>query len=264
MKELKQIIKRPRVALFELASCAGCQLQILNCEDELVDILSLVDMVYFKEAMTETSDDYDIALIEGAVTRPADVDKLHRIREKAQLVFTLGACAHPGGIPALKNQHDMKEMEQAVYGDQAEYFPSYPAQAVSEVIPVDMHILGCPIDKAEFMEILTSVLLGKRPDVPTYPVCMECKLQENGCAFDRGDVCLGPVTRAGCHARCPSFGGRCYGCRGLADDPNEGAMAGILERHGLTLDDIKAQYALYNGGVGHRRRGAMALNVEVV
>jgi coenzyme F420-reducing hydrogenase gamma subunit len=249
MQELKKIIKRPRVALFELASCAGCQLQILNCEAELLDILGLVEFVYFKEAMSETSEDYDLALIEGAVTRPADVEKLRSIREKAQLVFTLGACAHPGGIPALKNTHDMKDLERTVYGEDGRLFPSYPAQAVSEVIPVDLHVLGCPIDKDEFMQILTSVLLGKRPEVPGYPVCMECKLRENECAFERGDVCLGPVTRAGCQARCPSFGGRCFGCRGLAEDPNEAAMEGILERHGLTLDEVKAQYDLYNGGM---------------
>jgi sulfhydrogenase subunit delta len=143
----------------------------------------------------------------------------------------------------------LADLQHAVYGEHADYFPTGAARPVDAVIPVDLHILGCPIDKDEFVRIVTAVLIGKKPDIPAYPVCVECKLRENVCAFDRDEICLGPVTRAGCGARCPSYGSHCFGCRGLADDPNTQAMEGILERHGLSVADVLAQYALYNGGI---------------
>lgn len=247
MAELMPKPKRPRVAVFELASCAGCQLQILNCEDELVDLLQLVEFAYFKEAMTETSDDYDIALIEGSITRASDEEKVRTIRERAKVVATLGSCAYPVGIPGLKNEHELAEMEQTVYGEHAEWFPSIQSKPVDAVIPVDFHILGCPIHKDDFMRVLTAVLIGKKPPIPTYPVCVECRLKENICAYDRGLVCLGPVTRAGCGAICPSYGSRCFGCRGLADDPNLPSTEALLEKHGRAPEQITAEYTLYNG-----------------
>ncbi|MCZ7664266.1 MAG: NADH:ubiquinone oxidoreductase [Thermoleophilia bacterium] len=252
--------KRPRLALFELASCAGCQLQILNCEDELVDLLQLVEFVYFKEAISETGNEYDIALIEGAVTREADETRLRAIRERAPLVITLGACAHPVGIPGLKNAHDSEEPGRLVYGDAAGYFPSTLARPVDAIIPVDAHIPGCPIHKDEFLSVVTALLVGRRPPIPGYPVCVECRLAENPCAFDRGALCLGPVTRAGCGALCPSYGSRCYGCRGPADDPNVSSFEALLEKNGLNAEDVLAEYVLYNG---YRALGDQALTMEV-
>ncbi|MHB1344538.1 MAG: NADH-quinone oxidoreductase subunit B family protein [Thermoleophilia bacterium] len=254
--------KRPRVALFELASCAGCQLQILNCEDELVDLLQLVEFVYFKEAMTETSDEYDLALIEGSVTRESDEEKLRVIRERAKLVVTLGSCAFPVGIPGLKNQHDLREIETLVYGSDSEFFPSIQAKPVDAVIPVDMHILGCPIHKDDFMRVLSALLVGKNPPVPTYPVCVECRLKENVCAYDRGLMCLGPITRAGCGAICPSYGSRCFGCRGLAADPNIPSLEALLEEHGRSGGQVLAEYALYNGYYSTRDGGLKAKVTE--
>jgi sulfhydrogenase subunit delta len=247
MTALMPPLKRPRVAVFELASCAGCQLQILNCEDELVDVLELVEFAYFKEAMTETSDNYDIAFIEGAVTRAADEEKLRVIRERAKAVATLGSCAFPVGIPGLKNALDLAETERLVYGQHAGWFPSVEAKPVDAVIPVDFHILGCPIHKDEFLRVLTAVLIGKKPPIPTHSVCVECRLKETVCAYDRGMVCLGPVTRAGCGAICPSYGSRCFGCRGLADDPNLDSNDALLEKHGKERDEIVAEFTLYNG-----------------
>jgi sulfhydrogenase subunit delta len=238
--------KKPRVAIFELAACAGCQLQILNCEDEIPELLGLIEFAYFKEAMTETSDVYDIALIEGSVTRESDEEKLRTIRERAAIVATIGACAFPVGIPGLKNIQDLEDVERAVYGNQADLFPSQAAKPVDAIIPVDLHILGCPIDKGEFVKVISALLVGKRPPVPTYPVCVECRLKENTCAYDRGLVCLGPITRAGCGAICPSYGSRCFGCRGLADDPNIPSIENLLEENGLTQADVMAEYVLYN------------------
>lgn len=258
MIEALQTLKRPRVAVFELASCAGCQLQILNCEDELVDLLQLVEFAYFKEAMSETSDVYDLALIEGSVTREADEQKLRTIRERAKLVGTLGSCAFPVGIPGLKNTQDPDEVGRHVYGDHAGYFPSIEARPVDAVIPVDLHIPGCPIHKDEFLRVVTAVLMGRKPPVPGYPVCVECRLKENVCAYDRGLVCVGPVTRGGCGAICPSFGSRCYGCRGLADDPNLPSIEALLEEHGLSREEILAEYTLYNGYYALRDGGLKA------
>lgn len=254
--------KRPRVALFELASCAGCQLQILNCEEELVDLLGLVEFVYFKEAMTETSDDYELALIEGSVTRESDETKLRVIRKRAKLVVTLGSCAFPVGIPGLKNQHDLPEIEALVYGSDAEYFPSIPARPVDTVIPVDLHILGCPIHKDDFMRVLSALLIGKHPPVPAYPVCVECRLRENVCAYDRGLTCLGPITRAGCGAICPSYGSRCFGCRGPADNPNIPSLETLMEEKGGSPEQTLAEYALYNGYYTTRDGGLKAKVAE--
>ncbi len=247
--------ERPRVALFELASCAGCQLQILNCEDELVDLLQLVEFVYFKEAMTETSDHYELALIEGSVTRESDEEKLRHIREKAALVVTLGSCAYPVGVPGLKNAHAPDEVGSLVYGADAGYFPTIEAKPVDAVIPVDLHILGCPIHKDDFIRVLTALLIGKHPPIPTHAVCVECRLKENVCAFDRGLVCLGPITRAGCGALCPSYGSRCFGCRGLCDDPNVASIEILLEEKGKTAEEIMAEYGLYNGYYARRDGG---------
>ncbi len=240
-------LKKPRVAVFELASCAGCQLQILNLEDELVDVLRLIEFAYFKEAMSNTSEDYDLALIEGAVTRASDEQKLLEIREKAAIVGTLGSCAYPVGIPGLKNSVDIEAASELVYGGKAALFPSVPVKPVDAVIDVDFHVLGCPIDKDEFLHTLTALLIGKKPPIPPYPVCVECRMKENVCAFDRGETCLGAVTRAGCGALCPTYGSRCYGCRGPADDPNEPSLEALLEERGKTPEQIAADYALYNG-----------------
>ncbi len=247
MYEALQVHKRPRVAIFELASCAGCQLQILNLEDELVDVLGLVEFVYFKEAMSNSSDEYDLALIEGSVTRESDAEKCRTVRERATLVGTLGSCAYPVGIPGLKNHGDVEAAAGIVYGEKADLFASHPVLPVDAVIDVDFRVLGCPIDKKDFLETLTALLLGRKPPSPTYPVCVECRIAENSCAFDRGETCLGPFTRAGCGALCPSYGGRCYGCRGPADDPNVLSMQALLEEHGLTPEQIAADFALYNG-----------------
>lgn len=238
---------KPKVAFFDFASCEGCQLQIANLEDELLDVLGLVELVNFREVMSERSDDYAIAFIEGAITRPADEERIKAIRANAAVLVAYGACAHLGGINCQKNFFDQAKVRAYVYGDKAGWFDTYLARPVSAVVKVDAVIPGCPVDKKEVVETIKAVLMGKVPRLPEYPVCVECKLAENVCVFDKGLTCLGPVTVAGCRAVCPTFGNKCLGCRGLVANPNVNAHKQILQEHGLTVDQMLNSFRMFDG-----------------
>ena len=193
-------MSKPRLAIFDFACCEGCQLQIVNMEEEILDLLEVVEPVEWREAMSEQSDTYDIALVEGSITRPEDVERIKQIRERASVLVAIGACATSGGVNKLKNNFEMDDVKQCVYGDAADmpHLDTMPTMAVSEVVKVDFEVYGCPMSKKEFAYIVRSLALGKTPVVPSYPVCVECKRNENVCRFEYGEVCLGPVTRAGC------------------------------------------------------------------
>ncbi|MDP2900426.1 MAG: NADH:ubiquinone oxidoreductase [Candidatus Bathyarchaeota archaeon] len=238
---------RPKVAFFDFASCEGCQLQIANLEDELLDVLSLIEPVNFREVMTERSDDYAVAFIEGACTRPHDEERLKEIRSHAAILVAYGACAHLGGVNCMKNFFDQDQVRAYVYGDKAAWFDTYPARPISAVVKVDAVIPGCPVDKNEVLATVKALLMGKTPRLPDYPVCVECKLAENVCVFEKGLTCLGPVTRAGCGAVCPSFGNKCLGCRGLVDNPNLNAHKGLLQERGLTVDQLLNSFRMFDG-----------------
>ncbi|MFH1775640.1 MAG: NADH:ubiquinone oxidoreductase [Chloroflexota bacterium] len=236
----------PRVAFFDFASCEGCQLQVVNCEDEIPALAKVVDIVNFREALTERSDDYDIAFIEGSCTREADIPRLEGIRKNAKVVVTLGACACLGGVNSLKNLRPMEEGLKYVYGKEAKLYNTFPTRPISAVIQVDLQIPGCPISKEEFLRVVGEVLLGKVPSIPNDPVCNECKKAGNVCVYDKGQTCLGPVTRGGCRAACVTGGTLCYGCRGLIDEPNVNAEKEVLEKAGLCADDLVKKFNLYN------------------
>ncbi len=238
---------KPRISFHDFTSCEGCQLQVLNCEDELLDILGVVDIVNFREAIDDRSDDYDIAFIEGAFTRESDRTRLEHIRKCAKVVVALGACACTGGLNVLKNYRGIDESMKTVYGDAAEWYETSPVQPISAAIKVDLQIPGCPISPAEFLEVVKAVLAGNTPKLPDYPVCVECKLKENVCLYHKGQYCMGLLARAGCGAWCPSYGGRCYACRGLVSNPNNDAAKEVLEEYGLTIDQIMAEFRLFNG-----------------
>jgi sulfhydrogenase subunit delta len=238
---------RPKVAFFDFASCEGCQLQIANLEDELLDLVGAVELVNFREVMTERSDDYAVAFIEGACTRPQDEERLKEIRSHAAILVAYGACAHLGGVNCMKNFFDQDKVRAYVYGDKAGWFDTYPARPISAVVKVDAVIPGCPVDKKEVVATVTALLMGKTPRLPDYPVCVECKLSENVCVFEKGLTCLGPVTRAGCGAVCPSFGNKCLGCRGLVDNPNLNAHKGLLQERGLTVDQLLNSFRMFDG-----------------
>ncbi|MBI5344218.1 MAG: NADH:ubiquinone oxidoreductase [Deltaproteobacteria bacterium] len=241
---------KPKVAFFSFTCCEGCQLTVLSCESELPDILRDVNIVYFREAMTGKSEDYDIAFVEGSVSTEKEIKKLKRIRKKACTVVAFGACSATGGLNCLKNRFPMELVKKEVYGKNAGRYPIFdtiPAKPIDAIIHVDYYIHGCPIPKKEFLAVFTDLLLGKTPWIPNYPVCVDCKKAGNICVFEKGMTCLGPVTRAGCDAICVTYGCICWGCRGLVDDPNVGSHAETLKRYGLTPEGVIKSLDLYGG-----------------
>jgi coenzyme F420-reducing hydrogenase gamma subunit len=240
-------MQKPRVAFFDFAGCEGDQLQVANLEEDILALLGQVDVVNFREVMKEHSDQYDIAFVEGSCTRLQDEDRLKQIRKNAKVVVALGSCAAIGGINCIRNYKDLEEVRRTVYGDQAKLFDTYAARPIDAVVKVDAYVYGCPINKEEFLRVVKSLLLGKKTDIPTYPVCVECKKNENVCAFERGQNCVGPVTRAGCDSCCVNEGTICWGCRGLVDNPNENSQKEVLIKYGLTVDDAIGKFKLYFG-----------------
>ncbi len=239
-------MSKPKVAFFDFTGCEGCQLSKLNLENELLDILELVDLVNFREAMTEASDDYDIAFVEGSLTTPHCIERIHKIRRQAKILIAIGSCADIGGVNAIRNRMNTDEVRETVYGKDKYLFPSMRAMAVSEVVKVDYAIPGCPMDNKEFVRVLTALLTGKTPEIPEYSVCVECKAKENECLYERGIVCMGPITRAGCGAACPSNGHYCYGCRGLVPDLNKNAAKDIMQKYKLSINQIKKRFYMFN------------------
>lgn len=240
-------MEKPRVAFFDFASCEGCQLQVVNLEEDLLQVLGAVDVVSFREAMKEHSDDYDIAFVEGSITRRSDEARLKDIRKNAKVMVSLGSCATLGGINCLKNFQELETVRKFVYGEKALDYETYPTRPLKAVVPIDFEIPGCPINRDEFVRVVKSLLLGKKPEIPNYPVCVECKMAGNRCAFDLGMTCMGPVTRAGCGACCVTEGSFCWGCRGLVDNPNVDSEREILAKHGLGVQDVLKNFRLYTG-----------------
>lgn len=236
---------RPKVAFFDFTCCEGCQLTVVDSLQTYPELLDAVEIVQFREAMTEKGEDYQIAFIEGSCSRQSDEERLKKIRQQAAVVVALGACAHLSGVNALKSLHPLDEVRQYVYGDRASWYDTYDVRPIEAVIPINFFIPGCPIDRDEFINFVKALLLGKKPAIPDYPVCVECKLKENVCLFTRGKVCLGPVTRAGCMAICPTYGQSCEACRGFISNPNDSSMRNVLSEHGLTVDDITSMYTMF-------------------
>ncbi len=235
----------PRVAFFDFTSCEGCQLTVLDALQTHPELLKVINIVEFREATSTRSEDYQIAFVEGSCTRPGDEARLKRIRETAAYVIALGACAHLGGINAIRNRQPLPDVREYVYGDKAEWYDTYPVRAIDQVIPVDAVIPGCPIDREEFVRVVTVLLQGRQPKLPDYPMCIECKLQENVCVYERGQVCLGPIIRAGCNAVCPAYGFGCEGCRGTVSAPNMDSFRETLARRGLNPTEIEEKMSLF-------------------
>lgn len=236
---------RPKVAFFDFTCCEGCQLTVLDTLQNDLGLLNAVEIVNFREAISERGQDYQIAFIEGSCSRPADEDRLRGIREQADIVVALGACAHLGGINAIKNRQPLPFVRQFVYGDKADWYDTYAVRPIDEVIEVDAVVPGCPIDGDEFSQIVKMLLRGRIPELNEVPICVDCKMMENTCVFTRGGVCLGPITRSGCGARCPSYGTGCEGCHGLLSEPNMESFYEVLAEHGLTPADIEAKLSLF-------------------
>jgi len=238
---------KPKVAFFDFTSCEGCQLDALNLTaEELISLLNAVDIVNFREVMTERADNYDIAFVEGSITRESEIPRLQNIRDRAKVVVALGACACIGGVNCLKNHLPVDAALRIVYGKDARYYDTIPARPIDALIKVDYYVRGCPPITAELLKVVKALLLGKKPEIPNYPVCTECKMAGNICVFERGMTCLGPVIRAGCGAICVTSGRHCWGCRGLVDDPNLDSEKDILQKYGLTVEKVVEKFKIYN------------------
>ncbi len=239
---------KPKVAFFDFSCCEGCQLCVLDLTaEQLLDLLNVIDIVEFREAISEKSAEYDIAIVEGSITRDSDIARLKKIRETADILICLGACSSMAGINALKNFQTMPEYQNEVYPGNSEKYETAVAKAVDEIVEVDAHIPGCPINTLEFVKVVKNLVLGKDLDIPTYPVCIECKKSENVCVYEEGRHCLGPVIRAGCGAICPEKGGYCFGCRGLAPEANLDSMRDIMKKYNFSSDEINDRFKLFFG-----------------
>jgi coenzyme F420-reducing hydrogenase gamma subunit len=244
-------VEHPKVAFFELSSCEGCQLQVVNNEASLLDFLSLVEVVNFREAMTEKTDDYDIAFVEGSVTRADEIERLNAIRKNAGVLVAFGSCASFGGVNQLKNRfNDPAWVKKQVYnGHPVE--TNDAAAPLDAFVTVDLRIFGCPVKKEEVEKIVTNLVLGKAVVHPKYPVCMECKANENACLFDLGEPCLGPITRGGCDSWCPNSRFGCWGCRGPADDANVEQLKSIMKEHGFSDETVLDRLECFGGFKQH-------------
>lgn len=215
---------RPKLGVFKFASCDGCQLSVLNLEDDLLALGQALDIAYFPEASSRMeAGPYDIALVEGSITTAEDAHRILSVREQVKVLITIGACATAGGIQALRNWADVESFKRAVYPS-PQYIQSLSTSTpISEHVRVDFELWGCPIDKGQLLRVITDLLAGVRPKLSPDSVCLECKRRGNVCVMvAKGIPCLGPVTRTGCGAICPSMGRDCYGCFG----PTEGARTG--------------------------------------
>lgn len=230
---------------------------VLSCENELPDILNSLNIVYFREAVDQKIEDYDIAFIEGSVTTEKEIKHVKHIRKKAKTVVALGACSSTGGLNCLKNRFPMDFVKKEVYGKDAKLhiFDTLPAMPLDSIIKVDYYLHGCPIAKAEFLSAFKALLMGKLPEIPNHPVCVECKMAGNICVFEKGKTCMGPVTRAGCDAICVTYGCVCWGCRGFVDNPNTDAHKDTLARYGLDVESVIKSFDLYGGYKIHTKEG---------
>lgn len=252
-------MSKPTVGVFGLTGCAGDQLVILNCEDRLMDLVALVEVRDFLMASSENQTEcpLDVALVEGAVLTARDAEALRAIRKRAKMLVALGACAVWGGVAAMGRQNgdrdaDRDALLEAVYGDAGRAYDSVPAQALHEVVQVDLNISGCPIEKEHFLAAIAALLNGDPPIFPEYSVCTECRMRENNCLLIEHDLpCCGPITAAGCDARCPALRVPCIGCRGPVADANYASLLAVMEEKGFNRGQLAAQLRTFapQGGV---------------
>ena len=241
---MRAVAAKPKLAVWKFSSCDGCQLSLLDCEDELLAIAGVLEIAYFPEATSaEVEGPYDISLVEGSVTTPHDAERIHEIRAQSALLVTIGACATSGGIQALRNFADVKEWIPVVYAS-PEYITTLETSTpIADHVKVDLELRGCPISKAQLLETVLALLHGRRPNLASTSVCFECKARGTTCVMvAHGTPCLGPVTHGGCNAICPAYNRGCYGCFGPMESPNIPALA--AQWRALGVDDAGIVRAL--------------------
>lgn len=238
----------PRLAVWKFASCDGCQLTLLDCEDQLLDVAANVEIAHFLEASRAMADGpYDVSLVEGSVTTPADVERIRHVRAVSRHVVTIGACATSGGVQALRNFADVQEYASIVYANPDYISTLDQSTPIAAHIPVDFELQGCPIDKHQLLEVLSAFLAGRRPEVPAHSVCVECKMRGNVCVMvAHGTPCLGPITHAGCGALCPTYDRGCYGCFGPMETPDAPSLMRRFQAMGVPEVDIVRVLRTFN------------------
>jgi coenzyme F420-reducing hydrogenase gamma subunit len=238
---------KPSLAVFKFASCDGCQLSLLDLEDQLLDVAAALDIAYFREATSrESHGPFDIAMADGSITTPHDVERIREVRRRSRYLVALGACATAGGIQALRNFADAGEYASSIY-PRPEYLATLATSTgFADHVKVDYELRGCPIDKHQLLEVISAFLAGRRPSIPSHSVCLECKLRGNVCVMVTGTPCLGPATHAGCGALCPTYHRGCYGCYGPMETPNTAALAAAFRAAGVTPRNVLRVFRNFN------------------
>ena len=249
---------KPKLAVWKFASCDGCQLSLLDCEDELLSLAGEIDIAYFVEATSgNVEGPYDLSLVEGSITTEHDAERIQRVRSASRALVTIGACATSGGIQALRNFGDVREFTSAVYASPEFISTLATSTPISAHVPVDFELHGCPINKRQLLEVISAFLHGRRPGIPSTSVCTECKRRGTVCVMvAHGTPCLGPVTHAGCGALCPTYNRGCYGCFGPKETPNTVSLTRQLEVLGMGERDVERVYHTFNTNAPEFREAA--------
>ncbi len=248
--------KKPKLAVFKFASCDGCQLSLLDCEDELLALADRVTIANFLEASRATvKGPYDVTLVEGSITTPHDEERIKQVRAESKFLITIGACATSGGIQALRNFRDVAEFARVVYA-RPDYISTLATSTpIADHVKVDYELRGCPVDKRQLLELLTATLMGRRPNIRGDAVCTECKARGVVClTVSEGVPCLGPVTHAGCGALCMRYGRGCFGCFGPKDGANTTGLATYFESQQVPDVDVKRLFASFNANAPEFRQ----------
>ena len=250
--------RRPSLAVWKFASCDGCQLSLLDCEDELLAVAGLVRIASFPEATRAwTPGPYDISLVEGSITTPEDAARIQEVRAQSRLLVTIGACATSGGIQALRNAADVAEYRSVVYAHPAYVETLARSTPVSDHVTVDLALPGCPVDRGELLEVLAALVHGRKPRLRQEPVCTDCRRAGQVCVLVAdGEPCLGPVTRGGCHALCPTVGRGCFGCFGPAPGADVASLGDRLVALTGSRDQVRRLFATVTAGAEPFRREA--------
>ena len=238
---------KPRLAVWKFASCDGCQLSLLDCEDELLALAGAVEIANFPEASSAIADGpYDVSLVEGSITTPHDAERIQEVRRQSKVVVTIGACATAGGVQALRNFADVDDFIAAVYA-RPDYIKTLETSTpIADHIKVDYELRGCPINKMQLLEVISAFLAERKPAIAANSVCVECKQRGTVCVMVQGIPCLGPVTHAGCGAICPAYKRGCYGCFGPMETPNTAALAREWKQLGASDRDIRHAFHTFN------------------
>ena len=246
-KESKPKVK-PKLAVWKFASCDGCQLSLLDCEDKLLAVAGAIDIANFQEASRAVvKGPYDLSLVEGSITTEHDEQRIHQIRRNSKFLVTIGACATAGGIQALRNFANVQDFISIVYASPTYIHVLNKSTPISDHVQVDFELRGCPINKRQLVEVISAYLHGRKPVTPSHSVCVECKLRGTACVMvAQGTPCLGPVTHAGCGAICPAYGRGCYGCFGPKETPNTGQLSQRWQQLGATRQDVVRVFRGFN------------------